>query len=153
FTARVDGDLHLGSIQETVTVTGASPVVDTQNVRSQNVLSRDTLDALPTSKSYYAFATLTVGMTGVIAGGGQDVGGTAGDAYGYLTIHGSKWTDGDSAWDGMSFNDSVGTGRQKRYFVNQAAVREVVVSTGGMSPEIEGGGVNTNFVPKDGGNT
>src|SRR5262249_15182284 len=38
-TASVNAELRLGSLEETVTVTGASPVVDVQNVRTQNVLS------------------------------------------------------------------------------------------------------------------
>src|SRR5262245_5231512 len=35
FTATVNAELQLGAIEETVTVTGASPTVDVQNVTSQ----------------------------------------------------------------------------------------------------------------------
>jgi len=41
FTATANAELRVGSLQETITVTGASPVVDTQNVRQQNVLTRE----------------------------------------------------------------------------------------------------------------
>src|SRR5712691_1906998 len=44
FTANVSVDMPVGSLEETITVTGASPVVDTQNVRSQNVFTRELLD-------------------------------------------------------------------------------------------------------------
>ena len=54
FTATVDAELKVGAVEETITVTGASPVVDTQNVRTQNVLTREVLDAVPTSKNYQA---------------------------------------------------------------------------------------------------
>jgi hypothetical protein len=71
FTANVDGELRAGGIAETITVTGASPVVDVTNVRRQSVVSNELLEALPTStKSLGTLATLTLGMTGL-----GDVGG------------------------------------------------------------------------------
>src|ERR1700751_3456258 len=42
-TATANGEMKVGSLQETVTVTGASPVVDIQNTRSQNVLQQEVL--------------------------------------------------------------------------------------------------------------
>ena len=110
FTATANAEMRVGTIEETVTVTGASPVVDTQNTASQNVLSRQTLDSLPTGRTYYGYATLTVGALGKVAGGGHDVGGTVGDAYGFLSIHGSSPDDGDANFDGMSFNNQIGYG-------------------------------------------
>src|SRR3954468_8036091 len=54
FTATVNAELRVGALEETITVSGAAPVVDTQNVRKQVVASREVLDALPTStKSIY----------------------------------------------------------------------------------------------------
>ena len=53
-------------------MTGASPVVDVQNVRRQTVVTNELLEALPTStKSIGQLATLTTGLTGL-----GDVGGT-----------------------------------------------------------------------------
>src|SRR5437867_2785320 len=74
FTATVNAELKVGSLEETITVSGASPVVDTQNVRTQNVLSRDVLDALPSSQSVLALGALTVGVSQTlgIGGPGQD---------------------------------------------------------------------------------
>jgi hypothetical protein len=154
FTANVGADLKVGSIEETITVSGATPVVDTQNTRSQNVLSRETLDSLPTFKTYYGMATLTVGVNSKISGGGQDVGGTFGDAHGFITIHGSHSTDGTTSWDGMSFNTLYGDtgGSTKQYFINQAAAQEVVLQTAGATAETQSGAVSVNVVPKDGGN-
>src|SRR3954453_5996567 len=54
FTATINADLRVGALEETITVSGAAPVVDTPNVRRQVVAPRDVLDALPTStKSIY----------------------------------------------------------------------------------------------------
>ncbi|MGE3179501.1 MAG: carboxypeptidase-like regulatory domain-containing protein, partial [Vicinamibacterales bacterium] len=49
FTATVNGDMSVGGIEESITVSGAAPVVDTQNVRKQTTASRDILDSLPVS--------------------------------------------------------------------------------------------------------
>ena len=51
FTATVNANLKVGSVQETVTVSGAAPIVDTQNSRTQQVLKTETLNALPGSRS------------------------------------------------------------------------------------------------------
>ncbi|HEU5258533.1 MAG TPA: carboxypeptidase-like regulatory domain-containing protein [Vicinamibacterales bacterium] len=49
FTAAVNTDLQVGALDETITVSGASPLVDTQNVRKQIVVSKELLDTLPVS--------------------------------------------------------------------------------------------------------
>src|ERR1051326_6772287 len=49
FTATVNGEMKVGGLEETITVTGEAPLVDTQNARKQTVVSTDLLNALPTS--------------------------------------------------------------------------------------------------------
>src|SRR5262245_5219446 len=49
FTATINAELRVGTVEETITVSGESPVVDLQNVRQQTTLARETLEALPTS--------------------------------------------------------------------------------------------------------
>ena len=49
FTATVNADLKVGSLQETITVSGQAPVVDTQNIRQQTQFSSDALQSLPGS--------------------------------------------------------------------------------------------------------
>jgi hypothetical protein len=67
FTATVNADLPVGSLQETVTVTGESPIVDTQNVIRKATASREVMDVLPTDRNFVSFAALTpaVLVTGV----------------------------------------------------------------------------------------
>src|SRR6266436_2668283 len=79
FTASVNADLKVGSLSETVIVSGQSPVVDVQNVATRNQISRETLDTVPTNKTLEAYAALTPGMT--MAATGQDVGGSKGETY------------------------------------------------------------------------
>src|SRR5439155_17618468 len=47
FTATVNAELRVGEVEETVTVSGASPVVDVQNAQQQTTIPRNTRDALP----------------------------------------------------------------------------------------------------------
>ena len=74
FTATVNGDMQVGAVAETVTVTGASPLVDTQNIRQQKVLSDELLQALSTgSRAPTSYISLIPGLVG-----GADVGGAGG---------------------------------------------------------------------------
>jgi hypothetical protein len=74
FTATVNAEMRVGTLEETITVTGATPLVDTQNTRQQTTASSQLLDVLPSgSKGVAMLVSLTAGMTGV-----ADVGGSAG---------------------------------------------------------------------------
>ncbi len=149
FTAAVNADLKVGQLEETVVVSGASPVVDVQNVRTQRVLSRDVMDALPTNKSVSAFANLTLGVTGM-SSPTVDVGGNKGETFLAFSVHGGSTGDARSLLDGMDI--AYGGTLARRNSVNQALIQEVALQTRGMSAETENGGVLINTIPKDGGN-
>jgi hypothetical protein len=146
FTARVDADMRVGTLEETITVTSESPVVDTQNVRKQEVMSRQVLDTLPTAQNFTGISALTLGATST-----RDVGGSAGDRAGTMSFAGSR-LDGIANFDGLS-TLSLLANSARRIMPNQLAIAEVTVQTRGMGAEAETGGVTTNIVPKDGGNT
>jgi hypothetical protein len=154
-TANINSELKVGALEETVTVTGASPVVDVQNVRTQTVISEQVLDALPSNKGVAGFSALTLGAT--VGAGGQDVGGNKGEGSSTMSIaiHGGRGSDSKMMVDGMlTHNNSVqGGGSSMNYRVNTNAVQETTLETGGMSAEATTGGVQLNYVPKDGGNT
>jgi Carboxypeptidase regulatory-like domain len=142
FTATVNGDLAVGSLEESITVSGAAPVVDTQNVRRQTTASRDILDSLPVStKRVDTLVTLTPGFTGV-----ADVGGRYNAEPG--AYHGKRGTK--QFFDGMGIENSAGN---SSYQVNAAVVEEMVLNTSGMSAEVNADGPVMNVVPKEGGNT
>ena len=154
-TVPANAELKVGALAETVTVSGASPVVDVQNVRTQSVLTREVLDTLPTPKSFAGLATLTVGAVGGAGGSasGRDVGGNGGEAFGTsLAMHGNR-ADGKYLIDGMPINEPLGGGTTTRFHVNSLATQEVVLGTGGKGAESETGGVDIVIVSKDGGNT
>lgn len=58
FTATVNAELKVGTVQETVTVTGETPVVDVQSVRRQTTVTSDVLTSVPTARSWAATAVL-----------------------------------------------------------------------------------------------
>jgi hypothetical protein len=152
FTAAANADMKVGGLEETVTVTGASPVVDVQNVRTQQVLRQDVLEALPSGqRDMTQLASLTLGVTPSTAGR-NDVGGDKAETATGLTIHGGRGDDGKVNYDGMVTNNLAGGGQRRIYKFNQIMVQEVVIETGGNSLESETGGANVNMVPRDGGN-
>ncbi|HEV3060528.1 MAG TPA: TonB-dependent receptor [Vicinamibacterales bacterium] len=154
FSAPVNAELKVGSVAETITVTGAPPVVDVQSVRTQAVLKAETLEALPSAqKDTVALASLTLGAVPSSAGR-NDVGGDRGERSTGISIHGTRGDDGKLNYDGMNTNVFYGGGggQQRTYKFNTVMVAETVVDTGGNAPDTETGGGNVNMVPKDGGN-
>lgn len=150
FTAQANADLKVGELSETITVTGASPVVDVQSMRTRSVLSRDQIDTLPTGRTTAGFAALTVGAVGAV----QDVGGNTGEAATGFGVHGSKASEGRHLMDGMQMTGMLlGSGMGARLnFVNQLSVQEVTLTTKGANADTEVGGVMINYVPKEGAN-
>jgi hypothetical protein len=150
-TATINSELKVGSIEETITVSGATPVVDVQNVRTQKVLTRELLDAVPNSKSYSAFTALTLGATiSSAALGGGDVGGNKGETVVQVSMH--NIIDGLSTQDGMRTSSAYDVAPTHHFQFNQMEEQEVVMETSGANAESESGGVNVNMVPKSGGN-
>ena len=85
FTATINADLQVGALEETITVSGASPIVDTSNARRQTVASSELLATLPVStKNIQSLVTLTPGWTGI-----ADVGGRYTSEVG--AFHGKRW--------------------------------------------------------------
>ena len=62
FTATVNADMRVGAIEETITVTGESPVVDVQSAAQQRVLSKDVVDAIPSGRTHFEVAALIPGV-------------------------------------------------------------------------------------------
>lgn len=146
FTATVNGDLRVGSIEETITVSGQSPIVDTQNVVQQKVITRELLESVPTSRSNYS--ALTPG-----ASRSSDVGGSSGnDAGATFTIHGSRGGDTRRLIDGMRWNSMEAGNAGTGFYFDPTGAEEIAIQLGGNSAEFELGGVQVNLVPKSGSN-
>ena len=146
FTAQVNAELKVGTVEETVTVSGETPVVDIQNVRQQTTIARETLDAIPTTKRIGQYASIIPGAYYTNATF-QDVGGNQGEG-GQFAVHGQRPGDLSTNFEGLNQNQqALGV-----YSFNSQTFQEVVLETGGMSAEAGSGGVQVNIIAKDGGN-
>ena len=58
FTATIDTDLRVGAVEETITVTGETPIVDVQSATRQRVIDRELIDDLPAGRSPFALMAL-----------------------------------------------------------------------------------------------
>ena len=148
FVATVNGDLRVGALEETITVTGETPIVDVQSVKVQQTVSNDVIRAIPSSRSAGGIQSLIPGMsTGGDSGGITGGGGSAG------SIHGGRGQDSRTYSDGLNIGWAGGGGGQWGNMVNVAAAQELVLSTSGGLGEAETGGVSLNAIPREGGNT
>ena len=154
FTANIDTQLAVGGVEETVTVTGATPTIDIQNVNTQSALDDETLNVLPQAGTIASFSALTLGVsTG--GAGRHDVGGSAGQ-MGASSVHNNRRGDQKMSMEGMNTNNTNaqngGNNHAGQHF-NMEGIQEVVIAHSGMSAETETAGLQVNYIPKDGGNT
>jgi hypothetical protein len=152
FTANVNADMKVGSVEETITVSGASPIVDTQNVVQKQTASREVMDVLPTDRNFVSFAAMKPGV--FVTGVSQNVGGSVPETGMNLVVHGSRAADSLVMVDGMSIiNGSGSGGLQYGNYLNNSLAQEITFQTGGNSAEFERASVVSNFIPKEGSNS
>jgi hypothetical protein len=146
FTANLSVELRVGTLEETVTVTGESPIVDVQNAKRQQVLSSEVLTSAPVSRAWNALLTIIPGITGasnnVVTGVGMSTFG----------IHGGPTTEGRLQVDGINVGASRGGAGVSGYIADVGNSQEVTISTSGGLGEAETGGPYMNVVPRTGGN-
>ena len=147
FVATVNADLKVGALEETITVTGESPIVDVQSTRTQQIIDKDVLAAIPSSRNVNGIQAIIPGMA--MAG---DDGGISGTMQGgAANIHGGRANDSRIYADGinMGWAGSSGGGGQ---MPQVAAAQEVVMTISGGLAEAETSGVVFNAVPREGSN-
>ena len=148
FTANLSADLRVGAMEETLTVSGAAPIVDTQNVMERRVVTKDVIDALPTGKNWNGIGQLTVG----VVSNQVDVGGSSGEQQNQVSIHGGSYTDNIRTLDGMMLSNFACAYSCTGLSANDSSTQELSYEIGALSAEVAGGGIRINIVPKDGGN-
>jgi carboxypeptidase family protein len=145
----VSVELRVGTLAETVTVSGESPLVDTQTTRREVVVDAETLSSLPITRSYGAVLYAVPGLTVAPGVNGNDYS----PSMALFTAHGGNSTEGRMMVNGVPVAGSFSGNSvaQFGYDVNNADELQVLVS-GGLG-ESETGGPLANLVPKSGGNT
>ena len=149
FTAPVSVEMRVGALEETITVTGESPIVDVQSSRRQQVLDRETTNAIPSARAYHSLVTLVPGITTST----NDVGGLSGPATVTFSIHGGPGNEGRLQVDGMGVGSTLNGGGVSYYSADIGNAQEIAFTTSGGLGEAEVGGPVMSIVPRTGGNT
>jgi hypothetical protein len=145
FTAQVNVELALATLQETVTVSGSSPVIDTSSTRVQQNFKMEQLQSIPNGRDMWAL----LAVTPAVQMGRIDVGGNrAGTQTGY-SAYGQT---GQVRVLIEGINTVEGTGGAGFYF-DYASLEEAFLGTTGQSAEMPNPGVQSQFIARSGSNT
>jgi hypothetical protein len=147
FTMTLNAEMKIGGLEETLTVTGDTPIVDVQTTTKSQVLTRDVLDAVPTGRTIQAMGQLITG----VSLNQPDVGGSRAMQQTYMSAHGAGSSQTTVQVDGLLVNGIDVDGAVQSYF-NSSMSQEMVYTTSGAAADVAGGGVRLNMIPKDGGN-
>ena len=153
FTATINADMKVGALEETITVSAESPVVDTQSITTRTIMTREVMDAIPTGRNIQAAGILIPGTTIAVGGGGaisRDVGGSGNLQQSPLQYRGSA--DTVQTIEGLRLNNLCAQGAYSGVYWNDQSFQEYSYVTGADSAEMGQGGIRVNMVPKDGGN-
>jgi hypothetical protein len=150
FAATVNVEMKVGSVAETVTVTGESPVVDIQSATRQQVINEELLTAIPTGRTpqVAAFLIPGVNLSNVDVGGTNIINTTGGS----LSIHGGSISDTRLLIDGVTIANTEGTGWSANMLPNMGSTQEVAIDYSAVTAESITGGLQINMIPKTGGN-
>jgi hypothetical protein len=148
FVATINGSMEVGSLSETITVTGESPTVDVRSNVQQTVMSQEILEGIPTGRDPWSLAKLIPGVQVST----YDVGGTQSMQQSVMSAHGSAGADVSYNVDGATVNWPGGGGGATMMYYDQGMFEEVNYTTSAIPAEVMAGGININMVTKDGGN-
>src|SRR5688572_8326864 len=150
----INADLPVGGVAETVTVTGATPVVDTQtSTKREVVLSNEVLAAIPATRTYGNILAMVPGVQSLTldVNSTQSLTGTATNFF--FTSRGGRGNEGTVQVDGMNVGSAFGGGGVSSFAYDFVNAQEVQVTVAGGMGETDRGGPAFNIIPKTGGNT
>jgi hypothetical protein len=150
FVATVNADLRVGTLEETVTVTGESPIVDVQSARRQRTLDSELIQSLPTARGY---AGLIVLIPSMVQSGGGNPNVQLSPGMVVFGGRGGRGNEGRAQVDGLNTGASLNGGGVSGYRQDVENAQEVAITTAGGLGETEVGGPTINVVPRTGGNT
>src|SRR4029079_4985880 len=148
----VNADLRVGALEETLTVTGQSPIVDTHSVRREVVVNSALLSTLPATRGYgSALAAVPALNIGGVAGANAQTAPTTPSMM-FFTAHGGASGEGRVLTNGLVVAAPFGGGGVSDVTYDTANAEEMQVLISGGLGEAETGGPSINIVPKSGGN-
>jgi hypothetical protein len=149
-TTNISADLRVGAVQETITVTGESPLVDVQSASTSRTVTAEAFKELPGGGSWIQMAALVPAVRAT----NTDVGGVLGDQTGaQVFAHGSAPMDGVSMIDGLRIGNMYLSSNLTNMSLSPLLFDQVDVQLSGQSAETGTNGVIMNAIPRAGGNT
>jgi carboxypeptidase family protein len=150
FTSTINAEMRVGTVQETVTVTGESPIVDVQSAALTRSVTQDIIKQLPGGGSWIQMAASVPAIRPSVT----DVGGVLGDQVGaQVQAHGSLNGDGVSLFDGLRIGNMYISSNLTNMSLSPLLFDQVDVQLSGQSGETGTNGVIMNAIPRPGGNT
>src|SRR5205814_2419586 len=128
----------VGSLSETITVTGDTPVVDVQSAKREVTLNSDVIRSIPSVRSYNA---MVVVVPGVVTNLNDTVTGTATTQF---PIHGGRNNEGRLTIDGLNIGNPPGGNQPPAYIADVGNAQEVTFVTSGGLGETETAGLTMN---------
>jgi hypothetical protein len=145
-TLTIPIDMKVGALEETITVTGDTPVVDVQTTQRETVLSSDVVAAMPGNRSV---GTLLNAVPGLNVNDGALA---ASPTMTFFAARGGPINEGRMAINGMTIAAPFNGGGVSTYILDSVNVDEVAVTVAGGLGESDIGGPVMNLVPRSGGN-
>ena len=151
FTATVNTEMTPGSISETITVSGASPVVDLQSTSVTTHFDADKLASLPGARDFWA----VLAQAPAVSIGRMDVGGSGALTQQPYTAYGLTSAGGVNRGmvEGIMVNEGAGGGGSDMYYTDYGSYAEIAVNAVGNTAEMPAPGVLSQLIAKSGGNT
>src|SRR5207302_4745046 len=145
FSAQVNAAMGISTVQETITVTGASPIVDTRETGTKQTFTNELLQSIPSARDPWVILQQTAG----IAMDRENIGGNmSGQQSNYVSRGGNPFNNKWSL-DGVDITDMAATGASP-YYYDFDAFEEMTINTGGVDVTQQTGGVGINLVTKSG---
>src|SRR5437773_8387612 len=127
FRAQVNAQMGISTVQETITVTGESPIVDTKEVGTKQTFTNELLQSIPSARDPWVILQQTAG----IAMDRENVGGNmSGQQSNYVSRGGSPFNNKWSL-DGVDITDMAATGASPSYY-DFDDFEEMTITTGGV---------------------
>jgi Carboxypeptidase regulatory-like domain len=146
FNARVDVTLKVGAMEEAITVSGQSPVVDVTSTAASVAFTKEVLDSIPRGRDLQNVFAMAPGVTQAVA----DVGGSTMAQRQNLSSYGVL-SQPKLQVEGM--NITMGADQNTAIYFNDSTLEEVQIKTSGNDAEVSVPGISMVAIMKSGGNT
>lgn len=148
FTATVDVEIQPSSVVDTVSVSGASPVVDAASTTVTTHFTDEKLAGLPGARDIFA----VLANTPAIAMSRMDVGGNFALFLSEYTAYGLKATTGMNRNEVEGIRVGGANGASDNYFSDYGSFAEIAIKSVGQSASMPVPGTLGQYVSKSGGN-